>query len=746
MLSLTDGFSVEGVEFFRDDEAKETFHYLPNTIELARNADGSPQFQYVLYIAGLPIEGKQQGGGFLVMTTMLTTPASVVNGDEAKNKARAIFRAEAPFPGAPIPEPIFRQVNFISGTAALRIAQGPNNQLVTRIDLGKPSLFGRNTVSVVADMPFEGAQVFADVLRQGGAIAAIEYNLEFEVRLPAVKIEAHISSSRVRSAVATYTTQEVVDEDFWGGDTTTETRKRTGFSEFLREQNLVELDIKAGSADVELDDDTVQDLTDFALGSMDKFINQEWVNVGGVLTPEQLQSEWLEFINEDFEKNFDLVLTQSDVIRRGYNPSATIDPTFISAEVSDYLIIVDTIAHPFFHRLEVDVSTSFDFERFEDYVHSIVVDLVYESRDDSGRMIQKAESFIFTKDDNQPKKFITAKGRSNEYEVTAEVHYRNGPVLKKELLRTKSVDPAQVISVANPGEINVTFSAPASSFDDDLKSIDVELAYEDRRSGVTPFVEERTLTKEKPEVTIKRPVYSPEVRPFRYRYTHVFDDQRISTPWIEAPAGTTNLRVPTPFEDQLMLDIVPSADWSELQGILVTLTYDDPDNDIRTQRSIFLNESDGGKTHAFTAPLRNPALREVSVSETHLFKSGAARALPPRKVQANGAPVIVGNAPGGVYKLNISGDDVALGTDVRRVTVSLNYEDPVNNVRDTHGVLLRSPGDSSVWTVALADPRRLDYSYRADYFLASGARVPGQPKTASFTNPEDWLFIEAPAP
>ena len=48
MLSLTDGFSIEGVDFFRDDEAKETFYYLPNVVELARNPDGSPQFQFVL--------------------------------------------------------------------------------------------------------------------------------------------------------------------------------------------------------------------------------------------------------------------------------------------------------------------------------------------------------------------------------------------------------------------------------------------------------------------------------------------------------------------------------------------------------------------------------------------------------------------------------------------------------------------------------------------------------------------------
>ncbi len=743
MLSLTDGFSIDGVDFFRDDESKETFYYLPNTVELVRNADGSPQFQFVLYLAGLPIEGKQTGGGYLLMTTELTAPANVI-GQKAIAEANKILRAEAPSPGAPIPTPKIRPVNFVSGTAALRIARGANNQLVTAIDLGKPSLFGRNTVSVVADMPFEGAQIFADVLRQGGAIAAIEYNLEFEVRLPAVVIEAHISTSRVREAVAEYTTQQVVDEDFWGGDTTTETRKRTGFSEFLREQSLVELNIKAGSSDVELDDDMISDLRDFALGAMDKFINQEWVNVGGILTPEQLQSEWLEFVNEDFQKDFNMVLTQSDVIRRQYNPSATVDPTFIAADVKDYLTIVDTIAHPFFQRLEVDVSTTFDFERFEDYVHSVVVDLSYDSPDNTGRRIQKSESFIFTKDSHAPRKFVTAKGRSNEYQVTAEVHYRNGPVLKQRLLSTKSVAPAQVISIANPGEIDVTFSAPAAGFGDDLLSVDVELAYEDRRSGVVPFIEERSLHKEAPQVTIKRPVYSPEVKPFRYRFTHVFTHQKVSTPWLEAPAGTTNLRVPTPFEDNLLLDIVPSVDWDELSGLLVSVTYEDAANDVRAQQSLFFLPEDAARIQSFTAPLKDPARRTVSLAETHLFRTGAARTLPPRAVQADGRPAVVGNAPGGVYKVTISGEDLELGTELRRATVSLRYADPANNVLDTHGALLREPGDSSVWSIALADPARLDYSYRVDYFLASGERVSGPEITATLSNPEDWLFIEPP--
>lgn len=245
---------------------------------------------------------------------------------------------------------------------------------------------------------------------------------------------------------------------------------------------------------------------------------------------------------------------------------------------------------------------------------------------------------------------------------------------------------------------------------------------------------------------IRRPVYSPEVKPFRYRITHVFPTQKISTPWLEAPAGTTNIKVSTPFEDDLRLDVVPSADWHELTGILVSLTYEDAANDVRSQQSLFFAPDDVGKIKTFIAPLKDPAKRTVSVAETHLFRSGAARSLPVRDIEAGGVPVVVGNAPGGVYRLTISAEDLALGTEVRRVAVTLRYDDPVNGVTDTHGAFLRDPGETSVWTVALADPSKLDYTYRADYFLASGQRIVGPERTATFTNPEDWLFVEPPAP
>lgn len=744
MLSLTDGFSIEGVDFFRDDEKPELFYYLPTQVEIARAADGRPQFQMTLYQTGLPIAGRQSGGGFLLFTSVLSADPQVV-GNKARDEARRILRAEAGTAVVQIPEPLIRPVNFLTGTAKLIATRAGG--LVETIDLGRPSLFGLNTVTVLADLTLDGAQVFADILRQGGSVGALEYNLEFEVRLPAVTIDAHISASRVREAVAEFTVQDVKGKDVWGNEfTATRVRQRTGFSEFLRENNLVELDIKTGSSTVDIGSDIIDDLRDFALGAMDKFVAMEWMGTGGILTDEQLQSEWLEFVEEDFTRDFDMHLTQSDVIRRPYNPSATINPAFVGAPVSDVLTVVDTLAHPFFHRLEVNISTSFDFARFADYVHSIVVTMAYTGQSVDGRAIQKSESFIFTRDNTTPRSFVSAKGRpqDNEYEITAEVHYRNGPVTKRRLFQTRSVSPAQVIDVANPGEIEVTFAVPAAAFVDGLKAVEVELSYQDRANGVKPFTEAAVLDPENLTATIRKPIYVPETRPFSYRYVHVFETSKVASAWIEAPAGTRNLRIPTPFRDRLAVDVIASADWTEVDGIVVNLSYEDTANDLRGRQSLMFTAQDAGRAKSWGMALADPARRDVAVSETQMMRNGAVRQLPTRTLVADGRALIVGNAPGGTMKLTLSGEDIDLGGAVRRVSVALEHTDPVTGIIDRHRAILRTATDVSVWTVALTDPALIGYSYSIDYTLTSGERIVSGPVAGRFFLPDDWLILPPP--
>jgi len=749
MLALTDGFTIDGVQFFRDDKKPELFYYLPSKVQIAKADDGKPLFQFVLYQAGLPIAGKQFGGGFLLLTTELTEDPDIV-GTRATQMAQQILRDEAGPSSTSVPTPVIQMVNFTSGAAHLLIAQGSlGNKLIDLISIGRPSLFGSNRLSALADMPFQGAQVFAETLRQGNNIAIIEYNLEFEVRLPAVEIIAHIETSRVRDAVAEYTEQEVKTEEFWGNDMTTKIRKRTGMSEFLRENALVELEINQGSSTIPIDSEVLNSLRDFALGAMDKFINQEWVNVGGILTPEQLQSEWLEFVNEDFTKNFDMRLTQSDVISRQFNPSAVVNVDFVGTPIEDVLVIVDTLAHPFFLRLEVNVSTSFDFARYADFVHSIVVNLHYESRGADGRLIDKSESFLFTKDDHEPKIFTTAKGKAedNEYDVSADVHYINSGtnVKQRRLLSSRSVDPAVVINVENPGEIDVSFSVPEAGFTEGLQSIDVELAYQDRRNGVEPFSESRSLDKINPTARITRPVYVTELNDYNYRYTHVFDNRKIASPWLSASAGTRNLRIPTPFEDRLVVDIVSSVDWSEIRQVLVNMVYEDIANDFREQQTFAFFEEDATKVKSWTIHLIDKTRRRVRVSETHAFKNGQTVILPQRDFTADGMALVIGNAPGGVMKLTISPEDLAMGTEVRRVTVDMEYVDTDNGIIDRHRAVLRNSAETAIWSVALKDPTKVGYTYSVDYLMVSGERVQGPPKAGSFFVPDDWLYIEAPA-
>lgn len=743
MLSLTDGFSVDGVDFFRDDEKKEIFYYLPTKVEVGKKPNGKPEFQFVLYQSGLPINGKQSGGGFLLFTTVLTEDPQII-GPKAIAQAQQILQDEAGPGVGQVPTPVIRPANFIGGSAKLLIAKS-NGQLVNTVELGRPALFGQNSVSVMADMPLDGAQMFAAVLQAGGNIAAIEYNLEFDVRLPSATITAHIEASRIRDVKATLV-DEVVTEESWGSTTTTRNPKRSSYTEILEEHSLVELEIKAGSSQTDLDDKVVEELRDFALGAMDKFINEEWLKVGGMLTPEQLQDEHLKKIKEEFTKNFDMNLTQSDVIARPYAPSAMVDPSFIGGNIDDYLTIVDTLAHPFFQRLEVEIMTSFDFDKYDDYVHSIVANLNYSSRGDDGRTVAKTQSFTFTKDNHAPQTFTTAKGKAtdNDYDITAEVHYKAGPVQMQRLFQTTSSAPAQVIDVGNPGEIDVNFGVSATAFTGGLEAVEVELAYQDRANGVQPFTEAIALEKDKPAATIRRPVFVTNLNPFNYRYTHVFSSQRITSPWIEAAAGTRNLRIPTPFKDNLVVDILASADWAEVQSIVVNLAYEDDANDIRAQQSFVFLAEDAGKARNWTVKLADPDQRRVAVSETQQMKNGAVRVLPRREIQADGTVVVVGNAPGGVMKLSILAEDLAMGTDIKRVSVDLEYADAAHGVLDRHRAILRNTTDTSVWTVALIDPAKIDYSYTVEYTLTNGDRVTGTPKTGRFLRPDDVLFLEAP--
>lgn len=745
--------TIEGLTVLRDDDDFGHFYYLPRTLRIARGANGKPMFTFLKY--QFPVERETEdakGGGYLVFTTQL-----VEDGDflETKVKPKLADRMRAERPSDPqLPPPKLTAMDFVTGEVRLLIMK--DDKFVGEVQAGKPSMFADNTASFAVELKDLGAQLFYEALKKGAGTAVVEYDLGFETRLPAVHVYAHCDSREVKDVVMTYTTSQIHNEDTWGNEETTTEAHRTGISETMESQGLITLNIDKGSSQIE--DDDVEALRGFALGKLDDWVKEHFLKGGSIATDADRESQWMTFIHEDIHQVFNLDLNQRDVVLRQYNPSATLDPTFLGAKIDDVVLDIDLgTAEWYFNTLTVTLDTNLDFERYGDIVHSVVGHISYTGTKD-GHDISKRESVVFTKTDRAPKVFTTrlAAVGQDTYTVDVEVNYSSGPVTTARLYSETSHVRDYTLRVPNPGVMNLRVAASDTGAFDTAKltSIEVEIGYEDAERGVPDVVDRVILTKAVPETTYSRTIYAPWDKPYRYRITYVTADdaaggQRITGDWITADhddnAQSGYLSIPTPFDDGFHLSVVPSADWSEVANLVVDLDYDDAANDYHQSRTLNFSES---TLTALPPPqwrflLRDPDARAYRYSTKTIRKDGSVVSTDWVPVDSDSATLLVGNAQGGVVKVSVDPSDTGVGTTMRRVVARLRYDDPAHDVHDSQALVF-STNAPQVWSVARADGTVSGYTYDVQYVPVAGDPVSVTGLTGTMSAGDDFLFLPAP--
>lgn len=741
MLSIPVFAEIGGVTVFRDDADPTHFYYLPRNPRILRGEDGKPMFTFLRYQFPIEREGKEPGGGYLVFTTAMTEEPQVLE-RTVKPALQQRLRSENPT-NPVVPQVVLAPVDFTEGEVRLIMMQ--NNQFVKAVNLGRPSLFGNNTASVAVELSADGATLFYEALRQGGSVAAIEYNLRFPVRLPAITILGHVDAKQVKSAVMTYTETQVTDGSVWGDDTHTE-RHRSSLAETMESQGLIHLEILKGS--VGLSEEEMDSLRAFAFRAMDAFIKDHFLTGGTIESDDDRKSQWMTFLAQDITATFDLNVTYRDVIPREYNPSAQINPSFLGAPVQDLVLEIDLNNAPwYFNNLEVTVDTNLDFARYGDIVHSVIGHLSYDQPRPDGTRLIKRESVVFTKDDTKPKTFktrIAAVGKDT-YHVELEVNYKSGPTLQTVLKRFDTTTRHLTLDVPNPGVMEVSFTTAPKAFDDTLTQIEAEVEYGDPRGHVPRAVETVVLNAAKPEQTYKRTIYAPWEQPYRYRFTYAFTEdgtaQRSTTDWIEASPATQYVNVPTPFDEAFRLTIIPSVDWSEVNELVVDLDYDDDGSDYRVTKSFSFSEA-AATMQAWKFPLRDPNHRAYRYAQNLLLKNGAVQASGWKDRDSDAQTLLVGNAPGGVVTVEVDPGDVDLGGAVRRAIVTLRYSDPVNVVEDTETLLFRD-ATPQTWKIARADARQSSYAYDVEYVMKDGSRRTLKDQRGTVGAIRDFLFLPA---
>jgi hypothetical protein len=739
MLSIPAWEEIDGITIFRDDADPARFYYLPNTLRIAQDDHGKPQFTFLRYQFPLQRSNESEpGGGYLVFTTTLTASRQTLD-QKIRPRLRQALRQENPLT-THIPEPTIVPVDFTEGTVELIIMRDGN--FIRAIHLGKPSLFADNSASMAVELKADAATLFYEALRQGGSIGAIQYTLRFPVRLPAVTIIGEINSQEVKTAVMQYTEQTIVDGSVWGDDTREE-RRRTSIAETMESQGLIRLEILKGN--VNLGDDDMESLRAFAFRAMDEFIQKNFLKGGTVETEADRKSEWMEFLRADVKTNFSLNVSYRDVIYRDYNPNAQINPSFLGAPVSSLILDIDLQNAPWYYNtLKVNVDTNLDFVRYGDIIHSVVGHFSYDEVRPDGTRITARQSVVFTAADHKRKldAFVTrlAAVGKDEYAVEIEVNYKAGPVVQRQVAAFRTRKRDLTLEVPNPGVIEVTFSADPGAFSQELTAIEIEIAYGDPRHKVPLVTEMLQLNANTTSADYRRNIFAAWDKPFDYRWSYILDDghghlQRSTTPWVSSQAN--HITIPTPFDQNLAVNVIASVDWSRVTQMVVDLDYHDTANDYRRMTTLSF-QSDTRPMLSWRVPLRNPDLREYRYRQSLLLSNNAFQQEPWRT--ASGQTLVAGNAPGGVARLEVDPADCDPGGAVRRVLVNLVYSDPANGVLHTERLLFRDSAPQT-WQIARHDPAVREYRYSVDYFMQDGSRRRLEEQPATLQAEHDFLFL-----
>jgi hypothetical protein len=268
--------------------------------------------------------------------------------------------------------------------------------------------------------------------------------------------------------------------------------------------------------------------------------------------------------------------------------------------------------------------------------------------------------------------------------------------------------------------VDITTTADFAALD--LKTVAVDLQY-----GGTPaaprVVGSATFTPTDPQPHHFQAFRDEDDFTYRYRVDYKFGQaesiaaqrQDYETPW---KTEISRALVIHPPEDVAMLRVFVEpgvVDWEVVETIETQLDYDDPDNDFHAQRT-FLVEQDSPRRD-WLVRLTDPARTGYTMRHRWHLKDQSTIEGEPQATDV--AHLFV--ADPFVDRLPIVLQPLVDRTNVVRVDVELQYEDPGNHLDVRKNVELLGPDFHPVTvTIPIIDPDRREFTYRATLTKTNG--------------------------
>ncbi|MBC8160850.1 MAG: hypothetical protein H7Z42_06475, partial [Roseiflexaceae bacterium] len=637
-------------------------------------------------------------------------------------------------PGAHPPQVILGMPTWVAGTFKVLAPQSAN--LVTnRVAEGPASLVGANVVAANLDLTEDGAtfmqRTLVETEAQGGDgsgatdIVPIQvvYDLTMKARIPPATM---LISADTRSL---YSAMTNISHDYDDNSCSEDAiRNSEQHMEMAIQSGLIDIKIDTGMLD--LKDDFVKQLQQFAMDTVESMIKAAFLDKKEQSEDEgedegdeakRWQDSGTDYYSIKQNVNFESIsfkqkLTLESTVDWKIAPQGTMQ-TFFSGlskeEMRKYVREID-LDDDFFKTLGLEVNVYADWDN--EPLAFVECQVRYEGRDENDQHVEKVETFTFTKAQATQAWNPSLIGGKREYQYRWRVGFQGrepGEFTRWERDKTPHLN----ISVADPGKIAISVLAGSIDFDQTVKQVQVELSYKDMGSDVDEEATVLVLSSGAQEQKYERYIFTNWDRPVRYRSTFILaDGQRIVSEWQETLSR--QLMINQPFFDKLDVQLVPAGNWNGVVQTVISLRYEDMANDYHGEGVFSIKKIDEFKTWAVV--LRDKRNRRFQYKVLTSFQDGNFKESAWLSGDGDQAmPVIVQQTPQLNVKLLPNLVDFKV-TPV--VECTLRYDDPQGRV---HQVATQTfiAGEPQSWSFPIAETTRRSYRQQLIYHTVEGGRV-----------------------
>lgn len=735
MLYLNNQRVIENITIYGDDKKFNLFYPIPEQPRFRVDEKGRPVFKFLKYRFPIDREGGKKGGGFAAFDVEFTIPDGQMERVKAKLQEEVNTIAQRRNIN-PVPSVEIGNVRYSKGTSRIMISDD-NSELVERIlDAGKPSLFGKNIATYNAEFSPEGAAFFESALQGNGGFIGVMYELYHDAKLPPIKVTASFHASAFYKFV-----QEIdVEERACAEDDYKET-----LSEMMRRSESRRIELDAGSSQV--DPKVVDQIRTWAQNSLDDAAERLMIESLPVEDAAEARKWYQENDIEDVRKevvrssvsNFTLRYKEESYVEVNINPqgimpniTTIVDKEGNQIKWEDYAEEVD-LNHPFFKQINTTVKVNAPFDKLP--LHSVEVKLTYkgEPMDVIGSDVNGEFQFSDSESSARFASFI--KDNDFKYNYSYQINYKgSAKTYQSEVFETD--ESVLTINVDDVGVLFVELLAGDLDFNQ-IAQAQISIEYEDSANGVDKISDQFIIDKDNLNHEFSNIIFTKWDKPYRYKVNYkMTDGKEISTDWIEE--SSPRLYINDPFSQTKNVGFRAAGDLeNDISNIFLDAVYEDTENNYRLEKSIALSKSN--PFFDWGIPVINSKINTITYGGQIAFKDGSIEDIPQQT--SSSSTIIVGNTVEDKIEISVLADLLDFTNTVKIAHVQLQYVDEENNINERKALTFKAGAiDAQKWQLELKDKSKVEYTWKATYFMMDNSRKETEEQTTS----DLTLFLELP--